>query len=75
MKEKNNGMRIYAVAVTVVALGLLVVCLSLLAVNGSLEKEVLILKSQVRRLRAGPIAIPCVKKVSRGEPTHSFKTL
>jgi hypothetical protein len=57
-KEKNNGMRIYTVAVTVVALGLLVFCVSLLMVNGSLKKDVLVLKSQVRKFRAESVAIP-----------------
>jgi hypothetical protein len=58
MKEKNNGMRIYTVVVTVVVLGLLVFCVSLLTVNGSLTKEVLILKSQMRKFRAESVAIP-----------------
>lgn len=58
MKEKNNGMRIYAVAVTVVALGLLILCVALLAVKGDLEKQVLVLKSQVRKFRAESVVIP-----------------
>lgn len=60
-KEKNNGMHIYAVAITVVAMGLLVLCVALTVINGDLEKRVLVLRSQVKRLRAGPIALPCVK--------------
>ena len=58
MKQKNDGMRIYAGAVTVVALGLLVFCVSLLLINGSLKKDVLVLKSQVRKFRAESVAIP-----------------
>lgn len=58
MKEKNNGLRICVVAATVVALGLLALCIALQAANDDLEKQVLVLKSQVRKFRAGSIAIP-----------------
>lgn len=47
----TNKVKIYIVAVTIFAIGLSIACISLLCIKGSLEREVLIYKTQIKMLQ------------------------